>query len=143
MDDWKNGLKEIDVGKGYWLKQGTDIAVLSFGPIGNQAMKAIEKAEKQGLSVSHYDMVFAKPIDEELLHDVMSKFDKIVTIEDGMLKGGFGYAIIEFMVDNGYTCKVRRLGLPDNFVEHGTVDELHRLCNIDSDSIYETLVKEW
>lgn len=143
LEDWKNELKEIEVGKGYCLKQGTDIAVLSFGPIGNQAMKAIEKAEKQGLSVSHYDMVFAKPIDEELLHDVMSKFDKIVTIEDGMLKGGFGSAIIEFMVDNGYTCKVRRLGLPDNFVEHGTVDELHRLCNIDSDSIYETLVKEW
>ena len=122
LEDWKNELKEIEVGKGYCLKQGTDIAVLSFGPIGNQAMKAIEKAEKQGLSVSHYDMVFAKPIDEELLHDVMSKFDKIVTIEDGMLKGGFGSAIIEFMVDNGYTCKVRRLGLPDNFVEHGTVD---------------------
>ena len=143
LHDWKNEFKEVEIGKGYCLNQGTDIAVLSFGPIGNAAAEAIKMAEKQGLSVSHYDMVFAKPLDEKLLHTIMKKYDKLITIEDGVLKGGFGSAIIEFMVDNGYNCKVRRLGLPDNFVEHGTVAQLHKLCGIDTQAIYESLVKEW
>ncbi len=143
LKDWKNEFKEIEIGKGYCIKEGTDVAVLSFGAIGNEAFEAIEKAEQKGLSVAHYDMVFAKPIDEELLHSVMSKFDKIITIEDGILKGGFGSAIIEFMVDNGYNCKVRRLGLPDNFVEHGTVSQLRNICGIDSAAVYDSLIKEW
>ena len=143
LTDWKNEFKEVEIGKGYCLKEGNDIAVLTLGPIGNDAAKAIEKAEKAGLSVAHYDMVFVKPLDEELLHNIFNKFNRIVTIEDGVLKGGFGSAVIEFMADNNYQAKVRRIGIPDNFIEHGTIPQLRKVCGMDEDSITETILKEW
>lgn len=143
LTDWHNDMKEVEIGKGYMIKEGTDIAVLSLGPIGNTASKAIEEAEKRGLSIAHYDMVFLKPIDESLLHLIMKRFNKIVTIEDGILKGGFGSAVIEFMADNDYSVKVKRIGIPDKFIEHGPVADLHKLCKMDKDSIVETLISKW
>ena len=129
----------LPVGKGRMLKEGTDVAVLTLGPVGNEALKAIAQAEKEGVSAALYDMIYLKPIDEELLHEVGRKFKRIVTIENGVIKGGLGSAVLEFMADNGYTPRVKRIGVPDRFIEHGSVPELFRLCGMDSDSIAEVL----
>ncbi|MBR4845926.1 MAG: 1-deoxy-D-xylulose-5-phosphate synthase, partial [Bacteroidaceae bacterium] len=138
--DWQCPLEEIPVGKGRCLKEGKDIAILTLGPIGNIATKAIETFEQEsGLSVAHYDLRFLKPLDEDLLHEVGRQFSRIVTIEDGVLKGGVGAAVLEFMADNGYTPRVARVGIPDNFVEHGTVTELYHLCNMDKEGIIRKL----
>ena len=136
--DWRNEMSVLPVGKGKKLKDGKDIAILSIGPVGNEALKAIEQVEKEGVSVALYDMIYLKPIDEELLHEVGKKFNRIVTIENG---GGLGTAVLEFMADNGYTPKVKRIGVPDRFIEHGSVPELFKLCGMDSESITE-VVKE-
>lgn len=143
LRDWKCPLEEIPVGKGYCLKEGTDIAVLTLGPIGNEAAKAIAEAEKEGLSIAHYDMVFLKPLDEELLHTIMQRFGRILTVEDGSLKGGFGSAVLEFMADHSYNARVKRIGIPDRFVEHGTVQQLHEVCKMDAAHICEALRTEW
>lgn len=138
--DWKCPLEEIPVGKGRKLKDGKDLAVITLGPIGNVAAKAIERAEKEkGLSIAHYDLRFLKPLDEEMLHEVGSTFTHILTVEDGVRKGGMGSAVLEFMADNGYHPTVKRLGIPDEFVEHGTIQELHHLCGLDEDSIFNQL----
>lgn len=137
--DWHNEMEILPVGKGRMLKEGTDVAVLTLGPVGNEALKAIAKAEKEGVSAALYDMIYLKPIDEELLHEVGRKFKRIVTIENGVIKGGLGSAVLEFMADNGYTPRVKRIGVPDRFIEHGSVPELFRLCGMDSDSIAEVL----
>lgn len=137
--DWHNEMQKLPVGKGRKLKDGNDIAVVSLGPIGNEAAKAVEKAEKEGLSVAHYDMIYLKPIDETLLHEIGRKFSRIVTVENGVVKGGLGSAVLEFMADNGYTPKIRRVGVPDRFVEHGSIPELFRLCGMDADSIADVL----
>ncbi len=139
--DWRNEMSVLPVGKGKKLKDGKDIAVLSIGPVGNEALKAIEQVEKEGVSVALYDMIYLKPIDEELLHEVGKKFNRIVTVENGVIKGGLGTAVLEFMADNGYTPKVKRIGVPDRFIEHGSVPELFKLCGMDSESIAE-VVKE-
>lgn len=138
--DWKCPLEEIPVGKGRKLKDGKDLAVITLGPIGNVAAKAIERAEKEkGLSIAHYDLRFLKPLDEEMLHEVGSTFTHILTVEDGVRNGGMGSAVLEFMADNGYHPTVKRLGIPDEFVEHGTIQELHHLCGLDEDSIFNQL----
>lgn len=139
--DWRNEMSVLPVGKGKKLKDGKDIAILSIGPVGNEALKAIEQVEKEGVSVALYDMIYLKPIDEELLHEVGKKFNRIVTIENGVIKGALGTAVLEFMADNGYTPKVKRIGVPDRFIEHGSVPELFKLCGMDSESITE-VVKE-
>lgn len=139
--DWRNEMSVLSVGKGKKLKDGKDIAILSIGPVGNEALKAIEQVEKEGVSVALYDMIYLKPIDEELLHEVGKKFNRIVTVENGVIKGGLGTAVLEFMADNGYTPKVKRIGVPDRFIEHGSVPELFKLCGMDSESIAE-VVKE-
>ncbi len=139
--DWRNEMSVLPVGKGKKLKDGKDIAILSIGPVGNEALKAIEQVEKEGVSVALYDMIYLKPIDEELLHEVGKKFNRIVTVENGVIKGGLGTAVLEFMADNGYTPKVKRIGVPDCFIEHGSVPELFKLCGMDSESIAE-VVKE-
>lgn len=130
--DWRCPLEEIAVGKGRCLREGTDVAVLSFGPLGVEVEKAIDDVS---LSVAHYDMRFAKPLDEEILDEVGRKFKRIVTIEDGSREGGFGSAVLEWMSDHGYTPQIKRLGLPDKFVEHGTVAELQKITGIDAESI--------
>ena len=139
--DWKSPFEEIEIGKGRKLKNGKDIAVITFGPIGNVAQKTIARAEAESkMSIAHYDLRFLKPLDEEMLHEIGKNFHRIVTIEDGVLKGGMGSAILEFMADNGYTPTVRRIGLPDKFVEHGPVKDLHRLCGMDEEGIYKVLI---
>lgn len=141
LPEWKCPLEAIEIGKGRLLKEGKDIAVLTLGPIGNTAQQAIAKAEKQsGKSIAHYDLRFLKPLDEELLHEIGKKFKKIVTLEDGVLKGGMGSAILEFMADHGYTPTVKRIGIPDKFVQHGKPEELYQICGMDSQSIEKVLL---
>ena len=141
LTDWKCPLEEVQIGKGRKMKDGSDLAVLTLGPIGNEAEKAIALAEKDGYSIAHYDLRFLKPLDEEMLHEVGKKFRRIVTIEDGVLKGGMGSAVLEFMADNGYTPIVKRIGIADKFVQHGPVKELYRICGLDASGIYNTIVK--
>ncbi len=140
MTDWHCPLEEIPIGKGRKLKDGTDVALISIGPIGNLAARAIEQAEKEkGLSIAHYDLRFLKPLDEEMLHEIGQKFRRIVTVEDGVRKGGMGSAVLEFMADNRYTPQVSRIGVPDTFVEHGPVQELYHLCGMDETEIIKQL----
>ena len=141
--DWKCPLEEIPVGKGRKLKEGNDLAVITIGPIGNIATRAITRAEADfGLSIAHYDLRFLKPLDEELLHEVGRKFQSVLTIEDGIIKGGMGSAILEFMADNEYKPTVKRIGIPNIFVEHGSVAELYQLCGMDEEGIL-TKIKEF
>ena len=138
MPEWKQPLNEMEVGKGRKIKDGNDLAILSLGHIGNTAITATKILEEQGISVAHFDMRFAKPLDEKLLHEIFSKHDTIITLEDGCIKGGFGSAILEFMSDNGYKADVTRLGIPDKVVEHGTQEELYTECGYDLDGIVNT-----
>ncbi len=135
MADWRNKMQFLPIGKGKKLRDGDDIAVLSLGPIGNEVTKAINQVEEDSISVAHYDMIYLKPIDEELLHEVGKKFNRIITVENGVIKGGFGSAVLEFMADNGYTPLVKRIGVPDEFIEHGSVLELYKQCGMDAESI--------
>mgnify|MGYP000622762052 FL=1 len=133
----------LEIGKGRKLSDGEDIALISIGPIGVSAQKAIIRARQQGVSVAHYDMIFLKPIDEELLHEIGKKYSRIVTVEDGSIKGGLGMAVIEFMADNGYVPRIKRIGIPDQFIEHGTIPELYKLCGMDEDNIVSLLTSVW
>ncbi len=135
--DWHCELEEIKVGTGRKMKDGNDTAVLSIGPIGNDVTKAISEieAENPGKTVAHYDMRFLKPIDNDILHEVGKKFKHIITIEDGVRNGGLGSAVTEWLQDNGYDTRVTRMGLPDKFIEHGTVGEEHKIAGIDIDNI--------
>lgn len=133
--NWRTPLEVLPIGKGQKLKDGEDVAVLSLGPIGNEVTKAISLLEAENISVAHYDMIYLKPLDEELLHEVGKKFRKIITVENGVINGGFGSAVLEFMADNGYTPQIRRIGIPDRFIEHGTIPELYRLCGMDAEGI--------
>ncbi|MDZ4757391.1 MAG: 1-deoxy-D-xylulose-5-phosphate synthase [Bacteroidota bacterium] len=135
MADWRKPFAEIEIGKGRKLKDGSDVAIISLGHIGNYATKALEKLEESGHSVAHYDIRFVKPLDEELLHEVFSKFDKVITIEDGTIKGGMGSAVLEFMAENNYHSQVHIMGMPDNVIEHGEQDELYNECGYDTDAI--------
>lgn len=133
--NWKEPFCEIQVGRGRMIRQGSDIAILSIGHPGNFVVEATNELEKEGINPAHYDMRFVQPLDEELLHDIFTSFRKIITVEDGVLKGGFGSAILEFMSDNNYQAEVKRLGIPDYFVEQGTQEELFRECGFDSQGI--------
>lgn len=139
MTDWKKPFREIPVGKGRLVQKGTDIAILSIGTAGNLVSEALDLLKESGISVAHYDMRFVKPLDQELLHKVCKRFKQLITIEDGSVTGGFGTAVLEFMSDHGYTCQVRRLGVPDRFIDHGTQAELHRECGFDPESIVRTV----
>ena len=168
LTDWQCPLEEIPVGKGRCLHEGTDVAVLTIGPIGNDVEQILSSEKVQGtsdrcgyssgqnpadkgahtcnlsletcdLSIAHYDMRFLKPLDEDILHEVGRKFSRIVTIEDGVRNGGLGSAVLEWMSDHGYSPKITRLGLPDNFVEHGTVAELRQIVGLDKESIRAAL----
>lgn len=141
LADWHCELEEVKVGTGRKLHDGKDVAVLSFGPVGNNVEEAIEMMETSTpqLSIAHYDMRFAKPLDTEILKDVAQQFDRIITIEDGAREGGFGSAVLEWLEDNGYRKNVVRLGLPDHFVEHGTVAELQHIVGIDAEGIIDAV----
>lgn len=144
LTDWKCPLEEIPVGRGRKLKEGTDLAVISIGPIGNVAARAIARVEAEDpeRSIAHYDLRFLKPLDEELLHEIGKRFRHIVTVEDGIRTGGMGTAVLEFMADHGYTPEMRRIGIPDRFIEHGTVAELYALCGLDEAGIAEELKRK-
>ena len=135
MPEWRTEMKEIEIGKGRKLKEGKDIALLSFGHPGNFAAAAIRELKNDGLNPGHYDMRFAKPLDEELLHEICRQYDKLLTVEDGTITGGFGSAVLEFMAKHGYKNDLRMLGIPDQLVEHGTLKELHRECGYDTEAI--------
>ena len=138
--DWRCPLEEVPVGKGRIMKAGKDLAIISLGPIGNLAADAIAELEKETpASIAHYDLRFLKPLDTQLLNEIGKSFDKIITIEDGALMGGMGTAILEYMEDNGWNPRIKRLGLPDQFVPHGSPNELYRLVGLDKDSIKQAV----
>ncbi|HEY8387693.1 MAG TPA: 1-deoxy-D-xylulose-5-phosphate synthase [Parasegetibacter sp.] len=139
MPEWRTPLQKVEIGKGRKLKDGQDIAILSLGHPGNFATTAIRELKADGINPAHYDMRFAKPLDEELLHEVFSKYKKIVTVEDGAITGGFGSAILEFMAEHHYQAEVKMLGIPDRIIEHGTLKELHRECGYDAQGIADAV----
>jgi len=135
MPNWKTPFQQIPVGQGRRIKAGEEVAILTIGHIGNYAVEACESLEKEGLNPAHYDMRFVKPLDEKLLHEIFTNFKKVITVEDGCLMGGFGSAVLEWMVDQGYQAQVKRLGIPDDVIEHGEQLELHRDCGFDPEGI--------
>lgn len=139
MPEWRTPFEKIEIGKGRKLKDGRDVAILSFGHPGNFAAAAIRELRTEGVDPGHYDMRFAKPLDEQLLHEVCKRYSRVLTVEDGSVKGGFGSAVLEFMANNNYTAKVKMLGIPDRIVEHGTLKELHRECGYDAVGIAEAV----
>ena len=141
LQDWRCPFEEIPIGKGRKLHDGDDIAILSIGPMGNNVTEAMARLaqEASAPSIAHYDMRFLKPIDEDILEEVGQKFSRIITVENGAKKGGLGSAVLEWMNDHNYQPKVVRLGLPDSFVEHGTVAELQHIVGIDADGIINAI----
>ena len=140
LTDWRKPMEPVVVGTGRRIRDGKDAAVLSIGPIGNLAEQAIRSWEKEsGLTAALYDMRFLKPIDTDILNEVGKKYSRIITIENGAVTGGLGSAVMEFMGDNGYTPTIRRLGLPDRFIEHGSTPELLHICNIDEEAVINAL----
>ena len=141
MPEWRTPMEAIAIGTGRKLREGNELAILTLGHIGNYAVEVCERLARQNISIGHYDMRFAKPLDEKLLHEIFSQYKKIITVEDGCLQGGFGSAILEFMADNNLHAEVRRLGIPDRIVEHGEQHELHHECGFDAEGIERTVVE--
>ncbi len=141
MPEWRTPLEEIPIGQGRKVRDGEEVAILTIGHIGNYAVTACETLKEQGIEAAHYDMRFVKPLDEEMLHEVFGSYRKIVTVEDGCIMGGFGSAILEFMAENGYAAQVKRLGIPDNIIEHGDQLQLHTECNFDPEGIEKAVVQ--
>jgi 1-deoxy-D-xylulose-5-phosphate synthase len=135
MTDWRRPFESIPIGRGRMISDGSEVAVLSVGHPGNHVVKAIQILEKEGFTAAHFDLRFIKPLDESILHDVFARFKKIITVEDGTIVGGFGSAVVEFMVQNNYSSRVKMLGIPDEFIEHGTQRQLYRECGFDPESI--------
>jgi 1-deoxy-D-xylulose-5-phosphate synthase len=140
MPNWRTPFEEIKIGTGRKIREGEEVAILTFGHIGNYAIEVCEKLEKQGVSIGHYDLRFAKPLDEQLLHEVFNKYKKIITVEDGCVQGGIGSAVLEFMADHQYHAEVKRLGIPDKVIEHGEQLELHHETGFDAASIEQTVL---
>lgn len=141
LPNWRTPFEEIQIGTGRKIKDGNELAILSIGHIGNYAVEVCEKLEAQGIHIAHYDMRFVKPLDEEMLHEVLSLFKKIITVEDGCIQGGFGSAILEFMADHHYSNEVKRLGIPDSVIEHGEQLELHKESGFDPGSIENAVME--
>jgi 1-deoxy-D-xylulose-5-phosphate synthase len=139
MHEWRRPLKAIEIGKSRTICEGEDIAILTIGHIGNEAVKACTELNTEGIHPAHYDMRFVKPIDEELLHQVFKKYKYVVTVEDGCLQGGMGTAVLEFMADHNYSATVVRLGIPDQVIEHGEQPELWAECGYDFNGILKTI----
>jgi 1-deoxy-D-xylulose-5-phosphate synthase len=139
MPKWKTPFKELSVGKGRMTRDGADAVVITIGHIGNDAAEACIELERQGFSVAHYDIIFLKPLDIEILHEIFRKFNKIVTVEDGTIIGGLGSAVNDFMSENRYSARIKKLGIPDHFIEQGTIAELHHECGYDKEGIVAAL----
>ena len=139
--DWRCPLERVEIGKGNIVKQGDDLAVISIGPVGHLALEAISRLEQEnpGITAALYDMRFLKPIDTELLNDAGCRFKKIITIENGVITGGLGTAVMEYMAEHGFSPEIRRIGLPDRFIQHGSVPQLLEICGMDTDSILNTM----
>lgn len=141
MTEWKTPFEQIEIGLGRKICAGEDVAILTIGHVGNYAVEVCSELKESDVCPAHYDLRFAKPLDVELLHEVFSNFDKIITVEDGCLPGGFGSSIIEFMADHNYTAKIVRLGIPDEFIEHGEPEQLHKECGFDAENIKNAVIK--
>lgn len=141
MPEWRTPMEAIAIGSGRKVREGNELAILTLGHVGNYAVDVCERLARQNISIGHFDMRFAKPLDEKLLHEIFSQYKKIITVEDGCLQGGFGSAILEFMADNNLYAEVRRLGIPDRIVEHGEQHELHHECGFDAEGIERTVVE--
>jgi 1-deoxy-D-xylulose-5-phosphate synthase len=139
LKNWQNDMEILPVGKGRKMREGNQIAVLSIGPIGNEVVKAIDSVEKENISVAHYDMIYLKPMDESILHEVGKRFSRIITVEDGTIIGGLGSSVVEFMAENGYAVQVKRIGVSDRFIEHGSLPQLFHLCGMDAAGIAQTI----
>lgn len=139
MPEWKTPFEKLEVGKGRKLREGKNIAIISIGHVGNFVTEAAKKLAKDNIEISHYDMRFIKPIDEELLHDALKNHSKIITVEDGTIIGGLGSAVLEFMADHQYKADLKRLGIPDQFIEHGSIEELHKECGFDVVGIIQSV----
>jgi 1-deoxy-D-xylulose-5-phosphate synthase len=139
MPEWRTPFQAIKIGTGRKLKDGQDIAILSLGHPGNFAASAIRDLKSEGLNPAHYDMRFAKPLDETLLHEVFGRYKKVITIEDGTIVGGFGSAVLEFMAAHNYQAEIKMLGIPDAIVEHGSPKELHRECGYDATAVADAV----
>lgn len=140
--EWQSGFERQEIGRSQVLREGTDVALLTFGPVGNAAAKAAARAEAEGVSVLHVDMRYAKPLDEQMLHRVGGSFGRVITVEDGSVTGGFGGGVGEFFEQNGYAVAMKMLGVADEFVQHGTPAELHKLCGFDEQGIYEAIMSQ-
>jgi 1-deoxy-D-xylulose-5-phosphate synthase len=138
--DWECEFKEIPVGKGRVIADGDDAVVLSVGHPGNFVVEACENLRKEGIGVTHCDMRFVKPLDSDIIDDVIARFDTIITVEDGVVDGGFGSAVLEYISEKGSSVRVHRMGVPDKFIEHGTQKELYRECGFDSEGIFNTVI---
>ena len=136
--DWHRPMEAIPIGQSRKLSEGTDLAILTIGTVGIQTCRVVKMLQKDGISIAHYDMRFVKPLDEATLHLIFSQYKRIITIEDGVLQGGFGSAVLEFMSDHQYNSQVLRIGIPDKFVDHGTTEELDREYGLDQQGIYKT-----
>ena len=141
MPNWRTPMEEIKIGTARKIKEGEELAILTIGHIGNYAVEVCENLEARGINIAHYDMRFAKPLDEEMLHEVFAQFKKIITIEDGCIQGGLGSAILEFMADHNYFSEVKRLGIPDSIIEQGEQIELHKECGFDPAGIEKTVMQ--
>lgn len=141
MPQWRTPMEAVEIGRGRKIKGGEEVALLTLGHVGNYAVEACESLAKKGLNPAHYDMRFVKPLDVEMLHEIFSQYEKVITVEDGCIMGGFGSAIIEFMVENGYRAEVKRLGIPDQVIEHGEQKELHRESGFDAEGIEKAVIE--
>jgi 1-deoxy-D-xylulose-5-phosphate synthase len=141
MPEWRTLMEEIKIGTGRKLRAGNELAILTLGHIGNYAVEVCERLARHNILIGHYDMRFAKPLDEKMLLEIFGQYKKILTVEDGCLQGGFGSAILEFMADNNLRAEVRRLGIPDRIVEHGEQHELHHECGFDVEGIERAVVE--
>ena len=142
LSDWQQPLQILPPGKGRKLREGKDIAIISIGAIGNEVSKAIDMIKDNSPSVAHFDMIYLKPIDEDILHEVGQRFKNIITVENGIRSGGLGSVVAEFMTENGYSPRIKRIGVPDKFIEHGTIKELFKICEMDAESIYKEIMKQ-
>jgi 1-deoxy-D-xylulose-5-phosphate synthase len=139
--NWRNTFEKIEIGKGRKLAAGNDVALVSIGKTGIFAQRAVKSLENNDVSAAHYDMRFVKPIDVEMLVEIFENFKYIVTIEDGVIQGGFGSAVLEFMAENNYSATVKLLGIPDKFIEHGSPEDLYKECGFDAQGITNTVLK--
>jgi 1-deoxy-D-xylulose-5-phosphate synthase len=137
--DWRQPMEAIPIGSSRQLSDGADVAILTIGTVGIPTQRVVKMLQKDGIRASHFDMRFVKPLDEQALHKVFSKFKQVVTIEEGVLQGGFGSAVAEFMTDHQYAVRLKRIGVPDQFIDQGTPEELNRECGLDQQGIYQTV----